>query len=331
MVKTKKIALMFPGQGSQYTGMGEEFLENNKSFKKYFDTSSRIIGEDLLGIINGTNNKKGPLDKTQYSQISIYSLSCAINDYIMDNLSLKRESIETVLGHSLGEYSALYSSRVYDYEQGAKLVAYRGRIMAEANASGKQGMMAAIIGSDLDIISNTLKSYRDGVFIANYNDYSQTVISGYREDVKKAMSELKKKGAKRVIPLKVSIASHCPLMKDASQKLEEFIEGNISFNEPEIKFLSTTEVRYIKKDYIKSVLVNQLLNPIRWVDSIEYLLDLGVKIYIEVGPGRVLSGLVKRIAGRKDKKDIITLNTDKWDDIKNLKTILMGEGIINEA
>ena len=327
----KKAALMFPGQGSQYINMGKDFLDNNREYRKYFEISSEIIGRDIVDIIHNRSGEGSLLDKTQFSQISIYSLSCAVNDYIMNRMSIRKECLNTVLGHSLGEYSALYSSGMYDdYMQGAKLVACRGKIMG-STGDRIQVMMAAVIGADLDMISDIIDSYKDRVFIANFNDYSQTVISGYREDVKKAASELVQKGARRVIPLKVSTASHCPLMREVSLQLEEFIEDNISFKDPDLRFFSTTKVSYIGKENIKKVLIKQLIEPIRWIDSIEYLLSRNVEIFIEVGPGRVLSGLVKRIAGKNKIKNIKILGTDKWEDIKNLKDVLVEEGIIYEA
>jgi len=326
----KKIALMFPGQGSQYINMGKDFLDNNEEYKKYFEISSEIVGEDILDIIYNSSAENDLLNKTQFGQISIYSLSCAVNDYIMDSLPAGKECIDTVLGHSLGEYSGLYSSGFYDYRQGAKLVSHRGKLMGSGDGS-RQGMMAAVIGADLDVVYNVLESYKDKVFIANFNDYSQIVISGYKSDVKKAASELNQNCAKRIVPLKVSIASHCPLMKEVSGQLEKFIEDSVNFKDPVIKFFSTTNVSYVGKGDIKKVLVRQLVNPIRWVDSIEYLLRENTKIFIEVGPGKVLSGLVKRIANKNNAENIKTLKTDRWEDILKVKEVLAGEGIVYEA
>lgn len=324
----KKIALMFPGQGSQYTGMGKGFLDANDSYKKYFDISSEVIGKDILKIIEDVDEGNS-LDDTRFSQISIYSLSCALSDYLVNNLSINRKYIHTILGHSLGEYSALYGSGAYSFRQGAKLVEYRGTIMSKANRSAR-GMMAAVLGTDINIIKDVLGAFADRVFIANYNDYSQTVISGYESAVMEAIEELKSKGAKKVIPLRVRIASHSPLMEQVSSKLGEFIEENIEFADLKFPFFSTTEVSYRNKDDIKKTLTGQLTSPIKWVDSIEYLLGSGIGIFIEVGPGTVLSGLVSRIAKRSGT-DVIILNTDQMDDIENLKNALKKEGIINEA
>ncbi len=319
---------MFPGQGSQYQDMGEEFLGSNGKCSRYFEISSELAGKDMLKIISGSD-KDNSLDDTWFSQISIYSLSSALNDYILNDLSINRECIDTVLGHSLGEYSALYSSGAYSFEQGAKLVGYRGKIMSEADRSAK-GMMAAVLGTGISIIEDVLGGFKGRVFVANYNDYLQIVISGYEDAVGKAIKELKLRGVRKIIPLKVGIASHCPLMKEVSDKLGRFIEENVKLTDMKLPFFSTTEAAYRDSNDIKKTLAGQLTGPIRWVDSIEYLLGKGVGIFVEVGPGEVLSRLVGRIAQRSGK-DIIILNTNKMEDIENLKNALKKEGIINEA
>jgi len=319
---------MFPGQGSQYQDMGEEFLGANSKYRRYFEISSEIVGNDILKIISGSD-RDNSLDNTQFSQISIYTLSCALNDYIVNDLFISRECIDTVLGHSLGEYSALYSGGAYSFEQGVKLVGYRGKIMSEADRSAK-GMMAAVLGTGISIIEDVLGGFKDMVFVANYNDYLQIVISGYEDAVGEAVKELKSRGVKKIIPLKVGIASHCPLMKEVSDKLGRFIEENVKLTEMKLPFFSTTEVAYRHRNDIKKTLTGQLTDPIRWVDSIEHLLKKGIEIFVEVGPGGVLSGLVSRIAQRSGK-DIIILDTNKMEDIENLKNALKKEGIINEA
>ena len=310
---------MFPGQGSQYPDMGGEFLGANSKYRRYFEISSEVIGKDILKIINGSD-RDNSLDNTRFSQISIYSLSCALNDYIVNDLFINRECIDTVLGHSLGEYSALYSCGAYSFEQGAKLVGYRGKIMSESDR-GAKGMMAAVLGTGISIIEDVLGGLKGRVFVANYNDYLQIVISGYENAVGEAMKELKSRGVRKIIPLKVGIASHSPLMKEVSNKLGRFIEENVILTDMKLPFFSTTEVAYRDKNDIKKTLTGQLTGPIRWVDSIEYLLGKGVGIFVEVGPGEVLSGLVSRIAQRSGK-DIIILDTNKMEDIENLKNAL---------
>lgn len=324
----EEIVFMFPGQGSQYPEMGREFLEANSKYNKYFEVSSEIIGRDIIEIINGKSGKCS-LDNTLFCQISIYSLSCALNDYVVNDLSLNRKSIGTVLGHSLGEYSALYSSGAYSFEKGAELVGYRGKCMCRTDRSTK-GMMAAVLGAEIGVIEDVLSSFKDRVFIANCNDYSQIVISGYKDAVRDAISDLKKRGIKKIIPLKVDVASHCPLMNEVSDKLAAFIDKNIEFMDMKLPFFSTTEVAYRNKHDIAKILTDQLTNPIKWVNSIEYLLNWDMAIFVEIGPGKVLSKLVERIAKVKDR-EVMILNTNTIEDIEKLKNSLRGEGIISEV
>ena len=320
-----KIALMFPGQGSQFEKMGQQFLRFNGSSYKYFEIAGKIIGKDLAKIING-QDPDNSLGDTKFSQISIYTLSCALFDFLLKDLSLDIGSIDTVLGHSLGEYSALYGCGAYDFKAGAELVAYRGNIMSSADKSAK-GMMAAVLGAEAGAVEDILKGYIDRVFIANYNDYTQIVISGYEEDVKNAMTGLKANGIKKVIPLKVNIASHCPLMGEVSNQLGDFIDNKISFKEPVPPFLSTTEAKYTGMSGLRETLTGQLINPIRWVESIELLLNKGINTFLEIGPGKVLSSLVLRIA-RKNKKKIDIMNTNNLSDIEDLISKLQEKGLL---
>jgi [acyl-carrier-protein] S-malonyltransferase len=321
-----KFILVFPGQGSQYELMGSDFLNTSSKYLKYIEISSEIIGRDLLGIINNKDGSTtGLLDQTQFCQIAIYSLSCALNDYLIDSLNFSKGNIGTVIGHSLGDYGALYSSGAFDYRQGASIVAYRGKMMGSIGRelednTGKEMLMAAVLGAEIYAVENVLEKYKDSVFLANYNDYLQVVISGIKEDVIKAGEDLKSAGAKRVIELKVNIASHCPLMREASIKLAEYFKANsIVFGKFEIDFFSSTEVAYVKEEEVKGVLARQLINPVQWVESIEILLNSGFRRFIEVGPGKVLSGLIKRIASKLGYEGVIILNTDSLYDLENLK------------
>ena len=326
--KYPKIALIFPGQGSQFEKMGQQFLRFNSKYLDYFEKAAEVLKKDLLGVING-EDKDNSLNDTRFSQVAIFCLSSALFDYLIGELSLGKKYIDTILGHSLGEYSALYGCGAYTFEKGLDLVTYRGEIMSEADKTAK-GMMAAVLGAESELIEDVLEGYKNKVFIANYNDYTQIVISGYEDEVIKAMSDLKKKGIKKVIPLKVNIASHCPLMSTVSESLGDFIEASIKFNDPEIPFLSTTEVSYRDGKDIKDTLKGQLVNPVKWVAGIGFLLDRGVDTFIEIGPGKVLSGLTARIA-RKHKKDITILNTSDLGDIENTISKLQERGLLDEA
>jgi [acyl-carrier-protein] S-malonyltransferase len=330
----KKFVLVFPGQGSQHQLMGIDFLNTHDKYLNYFKISSEIAGSDLLGIINNKDgSSEGLLDQTQFSQIAIYSLSCILNDYLVNDLNLGNNNIGTVIGHSLGDYGALYSSGVFNYKQGASIVAFRGKMMGSIGKeleekTGKKMMMCAVIGAEISVIENVLKKYKNSVFLANFNDHSQVVISGVREELLKASEDLKSASAKKIIELKVNIASHCPLMEEASKKLEQYFDANsIVFNKSEVDFFSSTEVAYIKENEVKDALVRQLINPVRWVDSIEKLLNWGFKRFIEVGPGKVLSGLIKRIASNLGYEGIMILNMDTLADLENIKSALQSESI----
>jgi [acyl-carrier-protein] S-malonyltransferase len=320
----RKTVLMFPGQGSQYAGMGMEYLDLLNKTNNYFEAASELLKEDLIEIISGGNERSQKLENTFYSQVSIFTLSAAISDYLSKEKYIDGACVFAVAGHSLGDYAALYTSGFFDFKKGLDIVACRGQLMSEANDK-MDGMMAAVLGTDYQTLKNLLDHYRTefkgDVYPANYNDYSQIVISGKRKDMEKAIEFLKEKGVRKILPLKVKIASHTPLMKEVSEKLGEYL-SNITFNEPGIDFYSSTSMIYTKKEEVRSVMEQQLLIPINWVGSIEYFLSNEVNTFIEIGPGKVLSGLVKRIAD-KNSKDVLIFNTDKLADLNNLKESLI--------
>jgi [acyl-carrier-protein] S-malonyltransferase len=344
----KGVVLMFPGQGSQYVGMGYDFLKKNSRYLEYIKTASEFLGKDLQKIIKNMDPMEGLLDNTRFSQIAIFCISSALNDFLMKDQKINRSRIAAVIGHSLGDYSALYCSGAFDFGDAARLVIYRGDLMASyaesvhretadidrnepGNGGGKKMMMAAVLGLDIKTIDSVLAGYKDSVFIANYNDYTQTVISGYRKHVLEASGKIKKAGAKRVIPLKVSIASHCPLMQEASIKLKDYIEANFddfsSIRDLSPDFFSSTRAGYIRSSKIKDTLVDQLTSPVLWTVSIEKLIARGVNVFIEVGPGKVLSGLVRRISIAKGYKEVTILNTDSVPEIENLISFLKSNNL----
>ena len=315
----RKIVLMFPGQGSQYAGMGMDYLDLLNKSNNYFETASESLQEDLIKIISGDNGSNEKLENTFYAQLSIFTLSAAISEYLFKKEYLDKASIFAVTGHSLGDYSALYACGFFDFKEGFEIVKCRGKLMSEANEK-MDGMMAAVLGTEYRTLESLLLDYKnkfnEEVYLANYNDYSQIVISGRRSNMGKAIEFLKENGVRKVIPLKVKIASHTPLMQDVSEKLGKHFT-NIVLNDPQINFYSSTSLIYAKKEEIKSVMQEQLVIPINWVGSIEYFLNHEVNTFIEIGPGRVLSGLVKRIAD-KDSKNVLIFNTDKLPDLNNL-------------
>ncbi len=317
-----KIALMFPGQGSQYEQMGLDFLEKNKQYKKYFDMCTQQMGEEAVGILREGEK----LGNTRYSQPLIYTLSSAVCDYLDDTSSIRLKA-SAVVGHSLGEYTALYGAGAYSFAQGLELVDFRAKIMAEENRAAN-GMMAAVLSRNIGKIKDIVQ--KNNAYIANYNDYSQYVISGQKRNVKSAIKELKANGIRKVIPLKVNIASHCPLMEGVAGRLANYLLKNVKIKGTEIPFYSSTKGKFVDKEDIKAALTQQLVMPIKWLDTVLFLLQSGYEVFIEIGPKTVLANLVKRISRHAGKKARV-FNTDSVDDIKILQNYLEGENNPNET
>ncbi|MBM3705415.1 MAG: ACP S-malonyltransferase [Actinobacteria bacterium] len=185
-------------------------------------------------------------------------------------------------------------------------------------------LMSAVIGLDMETISKVLESYGESVFIANINDFSQIVISGYEDELLKASQKLVEAGTKKIIPLKVNIASHCPLMNGVSKTLEKYFGDNFKIPVTLSQaYFSSTEVSQVKPEDIPRVLINQLIKPVRWVESVQYLTSLypadgSLKAFIEVGPGKVLSGLVRRILSKTGREDFMVFNTDSMEEIERI-------------
>src|SRR4030043_852438 len=286
---SQRIAFIFPGQGSQYVGMGKEIYENFAEAKEIFKEASEELGYDIARLcFEGPGEE---LNKTFRTQPSILTVSTAINKVLMS----KEIKPSVVAGHSLGEYSALVSVEVLSFRDALKITEMRGHFMQEAVPEGK-GLMAAILGLERNIVDEICASLQSGYASpANYNSPGQIVIAGEKEAVEEAMRLAKEKGAKKVIPLSVSVPSHCTLMAEVSQKLAELLD-RIEFKSPQISFVNNADAMFLNdRDSIKNSLIRQLNNPLLWEDSIRAIADSGVDTFIEVGPGKVLTGLIKRI------------------------------------
>ena len=279
-----KTALVFPGQGSQSVGMGKDFAE------KYLDEASAILGFDLKKIC-----LEGPaeeLQKTEITQPAILTVSIAALELLKTKDS--RLITSSVAGHSLGEYSALVAAGSIAFEDAVKIVHLRGKFMQEAVPAG-EGAMAAVLGADNNVIREVCAEIGN-VWPANFNSPGQVVISGKKEAVDTAGGKLKERGAKRIIPLAVSAPFHCPLMQPAADKLK------IELDKIEIKDAQIPVVANVTSDYatkgaeIRTLLYKQVTSPVLWEDSVKKMVEGGVKSFIEVGAGKVLSGLIKKIA-----------------------------------
>jgi [acyl-carrier-protein] S-malonyltransferase len=308
-----KIAFIFPGQGSQKPGMGKDVAEKYKSAMEIFDKANDILGFDLKSIcFNGTEEQ---LKDTSITQPALFTTSAAILS------ALKEESNITpdfVAGHSLGEYTAYYSSGAISFEDGLKAVRKRGLLMAQADKEGK-GTMYAVLKLDDHIVENICQELSsEGVIVpANYNCPGQVVISGERkalEASKKPIEEAKG----RVMPLPVGGAFHSPLMKPASEELKIHIDKSFSIKQTPVKVISNVYATYLTEDKIKTSLVEQLLSPVRWSKSMEKLVEEGVEKFIEIGPGTVLQGLMKKINSNKQTIGIQDIETLK-NFIQNFK------------
>ncbi len=310
-----KTAFIFAGQGSQYIGMGKDLYENISVCKEVFDKANDILGFDIKDLI--FNGNKEELDITENTQPAILITSIAAKKAIEE----KGVKADVVAGLSLGEYSALVTSEVLNFEEAVALVKKRGRFMQEAVPVGV-GSMAAIIGLPLEKLKSVLEKAKENgiVEIANYNTNNQIVVGGEKEAVRKAMELSLEAGAKRAIELKVSGPFHTSLLEKASIKLREELQ-NIEFNKPKVKTISNVTSEIIDdKDDIKSLLFSQVKSSVRWNESIEKMLNMGVDTFIEIGPGRVLSSFIKEITREKGVK----VKIYNVEDIKSLQKTLEG-------
>ncbi|WP_332398030.1 ACP S-malonyltransferase [Vibrio metschnikovii] len=291
-----KFAIVFPGQGSQAIGMLAELGEQYDVVKLTFSQASEVLGYDLWALV-----QQGPaedLNQTHRTQPAILAASVAIWR-VWQSLNLPQP--EVLAGHSLGEYSALVCSGVIDFQQAISLVELRGRLMQEAVPAGT-GAMYAIIGLDDEAIANACQQAAQGQIVSpvNFNSPGQVVIAGQKEAVERAGVLCKEAGAKRALPLPVSVPSHCALMKPAAEKLAIALAG-LQFNSPSIPVINNVDVlAETDPAKIKDALVRQLYNPVRWTEAVQSMSDQGIEKLIEVGPGKVLTGLTKRIVKTLD-------------------------------
>jgi [acyl-carrier-protein] S-malonyltransferase len=299
-----KIAFIYPGQGSQYVGMGKELYENNERAKLLFDEIFDKIDLDLKEVMFEGPEEK--LKETRYTQPAIVAMSLVLTKLLEE----KGIKADYTAGHSLGEYSAIGASGMLSYEEVVKLTAKRGSIMNEV-ADKVNGTMAAIIGLERDKIEEILSSIEGVVEGVNFNEPKQTVIAGEVEAVEKACEALKNQGAKRALILPVSGPFHSSLMKPAGEELKEYLES-LEIKEGNIEILANTSVELIKtKDALKEELYNQTFGPVRWVETVEKLKANGVETLYEIGPGKVLRGLVKKI-----DKELNVINIEKLSDFE---------------
>ncbi|RDY31080.1 ACP S-malonyltransferase [Lachnotalea glycerini] len=302
-----KIAFVFPGQGTQYFGMGKDFYDNSSEARKIFDIASKLGNIDMEQLCFEENDK---LNITKYTQIAMLTVCCAILKEI-ESLSIKPL---VCAGLSLGEYSALVCAGILNFEDAFKIVQKRGIFMQEAVPTG--GAMAAIIGFDTQQIENICEEAKGIVQIANYNCPGQIVISGEEEAIEEASHALTAAGAKRVIKLNVSGPFHSKLLCQAGKKLREVLV-KAEFNDITIPYVSNVTADYVTdKKCIVDLLEKQVFSSVKWQQSIEKMLESGVDTFVEIGPGKTLSGFIKKI-----DKSVKVINIDKYDDLGKLDQI----------
>lgn len=298
-----KVAFVFPGQGSQYVGMGKELYENNETARKYFDEIFANLSIDLKEVMFEGPEEK--LKETKYTQPAIVAMSLVLTKLLEE----KGVKADYVAGHSVGEYAAMGSAGYLSLGDAVKLTSTRGEIMNEISVS-VNGTMAAIIGMDADKIEEVLATV-DGVAEAvNFNEPKQTVIAGSVEAIEKACEELKAAGARRAMILSVSGPFHSSLMKPAGEKILE-AANTYEFGTPNAELIANTTAKAVEStDELKDELYNQAFGPVKWVDTVRVLKDAGVEKIYEIGPGKVLKGLIRKI-----DKTLDVTNIEKLEDL----------------
>ena len=303
-----KLGFVFPGQGAQFVGMGKDYYEKYECVKNVYDKASELLEFDIAKL--SFESTEEDLSQTKNTQIAILVMSLAICELLKQN----NISADISAGLSLGEYSALIYSNIINFEDGIKIVRKRGTYMQECLPEGNWSM-AAILGLEDSVIEETCKKVSKGFVVpANYNCPGQVAISGEKEAVLEAMELLKQAGAKRAIELKTSGPFHTAKLQDASDKLYEALQ-EIKINEiTDKKVLKNIDATvYTNNDDIKRTLANHVINPVKFKSTIENMIAEGVDTIIEIGPGKVLSGFVK-----KTNKDIKVYNTNDVETFEQM-------------
>lgn len=305
------VAFVFPGQGAQEVGMGEDVYRTHPLARRLFDQASELLGVDLKRLC--FEGPKAELDDTINTQPALYVTSVALWSVAYHEGLLPRPAF--LAGHSLGEYSALTVAGALPFEAGVRLVRERGRLMKEAGEQNP-GKMAAIIGlEDATVAALCEKASREGepVQVANYNCPGQVVISGAEAAVRRAVELATAQGARRTVVLDVSIPAHSALMAPIKETFAQVIE-EAPLQAPTVPVLGNLTARPLEtEEDIRRELVEQLTGSVRWTESVRYMLDQGVRSFVEFGPGTVLTGLIKRI-DRKTRR----INVANWSDIQSL-------------
>jgi len=303
-------AILFPGQGSQYVGMGSDFYKKFDLVKNFFSTVDETLGFSLSKII--LNGSQEELQLTQNTQPAIMTVGVSIYNVLKNEYGFDLNESSFFAGHSLGEYTALVCAGSISIEKAAYLLHERGKSMQDAVAFN-QGAMLAVLGMTIDEVQNEINSFKEkGVCeISNDNSNTQIVISGEKKTIDKFNENLKRKKKKGIL-LPVSAPFHCSLMKKAAETMKDKIQ-NTNFVKPKPSIISNvTAEEEIDVNKIKPLLIDQITSRVRWRESVNYMIKKGVTNFLEIGPGKVLSGLVKKI-----NRNVEVSNINSIEDIKN--------------
>lgn len=305
-----KTAFIFPGQGAQYIGMGKDFYEQIPVSKEVFELASNVSGLDVAALCFEENDK---INITEYTQIAMLAMEVAILKAIEE----RGYKPDVTAGLSLGEYGAITAAGVMSAEDVFKVVRKRGIYMQEAVPEG--GAMVAVLGLDTAVIEEVCAKTEGVISIANYNCPGQIVITGESDAAERAVQALKEAGAKRCVPLNVSGPFHSCMLEDAGEKLGQVL-NQATVCDIRIPYLSNVTADYVMdKEQVKPLLVRQVSAPVRWQQSVERMIADGVDIFVEIGPGKTLSGFMHKI-----NKEVKTLNIEKVEDLEKL-SVLKGE------
>ena len=304
-------SVIFPGQGSQSVGMAKNLYNNYRFIKELFDKADEILGFSLSKII--LEGPKEELDQTENTQPAIFLVSYSIFEMIKRETELDLRKAKYFAGHSLGEYTALTASGSLDFDQTIRLLKIRGNAMQSAVPKGEGGMLA-VLGTEIkniyDLLQENEKKYE--CFIANDNSNGQVVLSGRNKDLGLLVEDLKKKSIKN-IKLPVSAPFHCKLMSSATEIMRKEIL-NTEFKNPNNVIISNVTGKEVNNSsQIKDLLIEQIESPVRWRESIVYMINKEVRKFIEIGPGKILSGLIKRI-----DKSVNLISVNETEDLKNI-------------
>ena len=299
-----KIVFMFPGQGAQYVGMGKDFYEKFSSCRDVYDMASKVTGLDIPKLCFEENTD---INVTEYTQIAMLATEAAILRVLKENGIYS----EVNAGLSLGEYGALIASEVMSEEDAFRVVRKRGILMQEAVPVG--GAMCAVMGMDGDKIAEVCESVPGIVSVANYNCPGQIVITGEEKAVAEACDRLKEAGARRCIPLKVSGPFHSIMLKEAGEKLGEVLE-QVNIKDIKIPYITNVTADYVTEPgVVKELLEQQVYSSVKWQQSVEKMIEDGVDTFIEIGPGKTLTGFLKKI-----NRNVKGFHIEKVEDMEKV-------------